>query len=61
MKHMHPKVLALCLFMASSRLVSAQTPAVNPAPVGKIAPRPLYRDPPFDAPTDPVICKGPGI
>jgi lysophospholipase L1-like esterase len=28
----------------------------NPAPVGKVAPRPLYRDPPFDAPTDPVIC-----
>jgi hypothetical protein len=23
---------------------------------GKIAARPLYRDPPFDAPTDPVLC-----
>ncbi len=26
------------------------------APAGKLAPRPLYRDPPFDAPTDPVLC-----
>lgn len=25
------------------------------APTGKLAPRPLYRDPPFDAPTDPVL------
>lgn len=25
-------------------------------PAGKRAPRPLYRDPPFDAPTDPVLC-----
>lgn len=24
-------------------------------PRGKLAPRPLYRDPPFDAPTDPVL------
>jgi hypothetical protein len=23
---------------------------------GTLAPRPLYRDPPFDAPTDPVLC-----
>ncbi len=27
-----------------------------PGPAGKPAPRPLYRDPPFDAPTDPVLC-----
>ncbi len=26
------------------------------APQGKVAPRPLYRDPVFDAPTDPVLC-----
>jgi hypothetical protein len=26
------------------------------APAGKLATRPLYRDPPFDAPTDPVLC-----
>jgi hypothetical protein len=25
-------------------------------PRGKLVPRPLYRDPPFDAPTDPVLC-----
>lgn len=25
-------------------------------PRGKRVPRPLYRDPPFDAPTDPVLC-----
>ena len=25
-------------------------------PAGKVAPRPLYRDPPFNAPTDPVLC-----
>jgi hypothetical protein len=25
-------------------------------PSGKRVPRPLYRDPPFDAPTDPVVC-----
>ena len=28
----------------------------RPPPTGKLAPRPLYRDPPFDAPTDPVLC-----
>jgi lysophospholipase L1-like esterase len=28
-------------------------------PVGNLAPRPLYRDPPFDAPTDPVLCYNP--
>jgi hypothetical protein len=33
----------------SSTARSAETP-------GKLAPRPLYRDPPFDAPTDPVLC-----
>jgi hypothetical protein len=27
-----------------------------PGASGKIAPRPLYRDPPFDAPTDPAFC-----
>jgi hypothetical protein len=35
-------------------LVHAQAPV----PAGKVAPRPLYRDPPFDAPTDPVLCDG---
>jgi hypothetical protein len=28
----------------------------RPRPVGKLVPRPLYRDPAFDAPTDPVFC-----
>ncbi len=38
---------------------SAQLRAVDqprPESAGKMAPRPLYRDPPFDAPTDPVLC-----
>ncbi len=38
---------------------NAVTYAAVAAPVtaaGKLAPRPLYRDPPFDAPTDPVLC-----
>ncbi len=33
------------------RVSAATTP-----PAGKLAPKPLYRDPPFDAPTDPVLC-----
>ena len=44
---------SVCLFIG---IVSGQTPAPNPTPAGKVAPRPLYRDPPFDAPTDPVFC-----
>jgi hypothetical protein len=43
----------LCAFAG---LVSGQTSAPNPVAPGKLAPRPLYRDPPFDAPTDPVLC-----
>jgi hypothetical protein len=39
----------LVFFLAATGLAFAQTPA------GKLAPRPLYRDPPFDAPTDPVL------
>ncbi len=41
--------VALCFFAALNETAFAQTPA------GKLAPRPLYRDPPFDAPTDPVL------
>ena len=33
--------------------VHADAPLPRP---GRIASRPLYRDPPFDAPTDPVLC-----
>ena len=55
MKRNLSRVLAFCFFMAAG-MVSAQTPAARPLPEGKLAPRPLYRDPPFDAPTDPVLC-----
>ncbi len=54
MKRNSPPALAFCLFLASAPLISAQAPI--PPPAGKLAPRPLYRDPPFDAPTDPVLC-----
>ena len=37
-------------------LVPAQGQPAISTPAGKAAPRPLYRDPVFDAPTDPVIC-----
>lgn len=37
-------------------LPSSAKPSQSDKPSGKIAPRPLYRDPPFDAPTDPVLC-----
>src|SRR5262252_5961291 len=30
--------------------------AQSPLASGSVVPRPLYRDPPFDAPTDPVFC-----
>src|SRR6266545_69134 len=50
----HQCLATLALLGAWAVLLSAQT--VNPAPPGKLAPRPLYRDPPFDAPTDPVLC-----
>ncbi|MCL5281291.1 MAG: glycosyl hydrolase [Planctomycetes bacterium] len=33
---------------------AASAPAISSR--GKRVPRPLYRDPPFDAPTDPVLC-----
>jgi hypothetical protein len=55
MKFNHSPALAICFFIVSCGLNSAQTPATSLPPAGKLAPRPLYRDPPFDAPTDPVI------
>ncbi|MGD0904497.1 MAG: hypothetical protein ABR924_16285 [Terracidiphilus sp.] len=55
MKLHHSLASVLCFLIASSGLISAQTPATNPLPAGKIAARPLYRDPIFDNPTDPVI------
>ena len=39
-------------WMGSAAIGYGQTPLL----AGKIVPRPLYRDPPFDAPTDPVFC-----
>src|SRR6516164_11706716 len=54
--------LFIALFTVGAFLSPAQSTqplAVDqswPQPAGKLAPRPLYRDPPFDAPTDPVLC-----
>jgi hypothetical protein len=57
------KLALFFLLCAASGVLSAAQPtgplAVDPGlpqPSGKLAPRPLYRDPPFDAPTDPVLC-----
>ena len=41
---------AVCAFAFSLPAPAAESAS------GKIVPRPLYRDPPFDAPTDPVLC-----
>lgn len=46
-------VVSLVTFFDSNAHAQSSASAV---PAGKLAPRPLYRDPPFDAPTDPVIC-----
>jgi hypothetical protein len=52
---MKPFVLLAFLLPALLTPSRAQTPAPSP-PAGKTAPRPLFRDPVFDAPTDPVLC-----
>ena len=46
-------ILILCAFTLPA---VAQSPVKVAAPAGKLVPRPLYRDPVFDAPTDPVFC-----
>jgi hypothetical protein len=46
-------LLGMLIGLLAGSWCSAQQTA---APAGKIAPRPLYRDPPFNAPTDPVLC-----
>ena len=49
----------LTLPILPSEAPSQGQPAPEPSPslpLGKLAPRPLFRDPPFDAPTDPVLC-----
>jgi hypothetical protein len=50
-------LIRLTLLAATALLSAPIAPAQPPAPTaaGKLAPRPLYRDPPFDAPTDPVL------
>lgn len=48
-----PMIAALALLCAAAGTVVGQGAAT---PGGKLAPRPLYRDPVFDAPTDPVLC-----
>ncbi|HWA09744.1 MAG TPA: glycosyl hydrolase [Opitutaceae bacterium] len=49
-------VCLLGLFALAASVSVARAESAPPAPAGKLAPRPLYRDPPFDAPTDPVFC-----
>ena len=56
MKHISSTGLLRCVFVASVELELAQVPVTNPVPAGKLAARPLFRDPSFDAPTDPVLC-----
>ncbi len=55
MKHILLRLVTFGLLTAFARIVSAQTPATNSPPAGKIAAHPLYRDPVFDHPTDPVV------
>lgn len=45
------RICTLSVFLLLVTVVSA----VAQSGSGKLAPRPLYRDPPFDAPTDPVL------
>jgi hypothetical protein len=50
------RALCAALFcLLSSRWMPAQAPATPAVSPGKLAARPLYRDPPFDHPTDPVF------
>ncbi len=41
---------------ASDSPAAAPAPTPTTLPAGKVATRPLFRDPVFDAPTDPVLC-----
>jgi hypothetical protein len=52
MKALGPILMTAMFGFGGGAIVCGQAPA----PAGKAAPRPLYRDPPFDAPTDPVFC-----
>src|SRR5262249_22209912 len=59
-----PMKLALCVILVALGAVLSNAQSTVPLTVdqsqqssaGKLAPRPLFRDPPFDAPTDPVLC-----
>ncbi len=49
--------VSLAMLVFAVGIFGARAQTYGPGtPEGKIVPRPLYRDPPFDAPTDPVIC-----
>jgi hypothetical protein len=48
-------LLAVGFLLAAVTFSAAQTPATNAPPAGRIAAHPLYRDPVFDNPTDPVV------
>ena len=43
-------------FLWATAIVERPELEKSASPQGRLAPRPLYRDPPFDAPTDPVLC-----
>lgn len=45
----------VCIFVAGAVSSSAKSSNQENRP-GKLAPKPLYRDPVYDAPTDPVLC-----
>lgn len=53
-----PLVIGTAVLIALAAYGQPQErPSPGPTvPAGKLATRPLYRDPPFDAPTDPVLC-----
>jgi hypothetical protein len=49
-------LIAVFLFTVTVGCVAESASPGRVAPPGKPVPRPLYRDPVFDAPTDPVLC-----
>ena len=59
MKRWISRIKRILLITSIATLPCALSPgqdAPSSHSAGKLAPRPLYRDPPFDAPTDPVFC-----
>ena len=49
-------VLVLIVIFISLGISFGVVPAMAQVKPGKLAPKPLYRDPVYDAPTDPVLC-----